>query len=41
MQRARLEWFHRMLSEPKRLVKRYLVDGPKIFTMWRKWRKAD
>lgn len=39
MQRARLEWFHRMLSEPRRLVKRYLMDGPKIFSMWRKWRK--
>lgn len=39
MQNARLEWFHRMLSEPKRLVKRYLVDGPKIFAIWRKWRK--
>ena len=39
MQNARLEWFHRMLSEPERLVKRYLVDGPKIFAIWRKWRK--
>lgn len=26
MQRARLEWLHRMLSEPRRLAKRYLQD---------------
>ena len=39
MKRARLEWLHRMLSEPRRLVKRYLLDGPKIFSIWRKWRR--
>ncbi|WP_028239923.1 WecB/TagA/CpsF family glycosyltransferase [Stutzerimonas azotifigens] len=27
MQKARLEWLHRMLSEPRRLVKRYLQDA--------------
>ena len=27
MRRVGLEWFHRMLQEPRRLVKRYLVDG--------------
>lgn len=36
---ARLEWLHRMLSEPKRLAKRYLVDGPRILAIWRKYRK--
>ena len=40
IRRARLEWFHRMLSEPRRLVKRYLLDGPKIFKIWRNWRKT-
>lgn len=40
MQNARLEWLHRMASEPRRLVKRYLVDGPRIFAIWRKWRKT-
>ncbi len=40
MQRTRLEWLYRMLSEPRRLVKRYLLDGPKIFSIWRKWRKT-
>ena len=39
MRKSRLEWLHRMLSEPKRLIKRYLIDGPKIFSIWRKWRK--
>jgi len=37
MQNARIEWLHRLASEPKRLWKRYLVDGPKIFWLWTKW----
>lgn len=37
MQKARIEWLHRLASEPKRLWKRYLVDGPKIFWLWLKW----
>ena len=40
MRSARLEWLHRMLSEPKRLTKRYIVDGPRILSIWRKYRKA-
>lgn len=31
MQQARLEWLHRLASEPRRLWRRYLLDGPKIF----------
>jgi exopolysaccharide biosynthesis WecB/TagA/CpsF family protein len=30
MQRARLEWLHRLFGEPRRLWRRYLVKGPKI-----------
>jgi exopolysaccharide biosynthesis WecB/TagA/CpsF family protein len=30
MQKARLEWAFRLLSEPRRLWKRYLVNGPRI-----------
>ena len=30
MQRARLEWLHRLLQEPKRMWRRYLYDAPKI-----------
>lgn len=37
MQNARLEWLHRLASEPRRLWKRYLIDGPKIFWLWAKW----
>ncbi len=34
MRRARLEWLHRLASEPKRLARRYLVDGPRILGLW-------
>jgi len=37
MQAARMEWLYRLVSEPKRLWKRYLVEGPKIFWLWMKW----
>lgn len=33
MQRARLEWLHRLLSEPRRLWRRYLVKGPRILAI--------
>ncbi|MGB3739319.1 MAG: WecB/TagA/CpsF family glycosyltransferase [Pontixanthobacter sp.] len=39
MQRAGLEWLHRLSSEPGRLWRRYLVDGPRIFAIW--WRRRD
>ena len=39
MQKARLEWFHRLLSEPRRMWKRYLVEGPRIFMIWHRWRR--
>lgn len=39
MRTVGLEWLHRMLSEPKRLAKRYLVDAIKfpqiVFKEWR------
>lgn len=41
MQRSRLEWMHRLASEPRRMWRRYLVDGPKVFLLWRRWRKAQ
>lgn len=37
MQNARLEWLYRLASEPKRLWRRYLIEGPKIFVLWIKW----
>ncbi len=33
MQRARLEWLHRLASEPRRLWRRYLVKGPQILSI--------
>ena len=30
MQRARLEWLHRLVQEPRRMWRRYLYEGPKI-----------
>lgn len=41
MQRSRLEWLHRLASEPRRMWRRYLVDGPKVFLLWRRWRKTQ
>ncbi|MGB0907079.1 MAG: WecB/TagA/CpsF family glycosyltransferase [Maricaulaceae bacterium] len=37
MQNARLEWLYRLASEPRRLWKRYLIDGPRIFLIWARW----
>jgi N-acetylglucosaminyldiphosphoundecaprenol N-acetyl-beta-D-mannosaminyltransferase len=30
MKRAGLQWFHRLLQEPGRLWKRYLINNPKF-----------
>ena len=37
MQEARLEWLYRLGSEPGRLWKRYLIEGPKVFVIWLRW----
>lgn len=39
MQRLSLEWLHRLISDPLRLWRRYLVDGPQIFRIARDWRQ--
>jgi N-acetylglucosaminyldiphosphoundecaprenol N-acetyl-beta-D-mannosaminyltransferase len=42
VRRLGLEWLHRMVSEPKRLAKRYLRDAwifPQL--VWREWRGAS
>ncbi len=39
MQKARIEWLHRLLSEPRRMWRRYLVTGPKIILLWWQWQK--
>jgi N-acetylglucosaminyldiphosphoundecaprenol N-acetyl-beta-D-mannosaminyltransferase len=39
MRTAGLEWLHRLGSEPGRLARRYLIEGPQIFRIWRDDRK--
>lgn len=39
VQRASLEWFYRLISEPRRLGRRYLLEGPTIFLIYRRWHK--
>lgn len=43
MQRLSLEWLYRLLANPGRMWRRYLVDGPLIFALYRKWcrRRAE
>jgi len=38
MQRLALEWLFRLLQNPKRLARRYLVRGPRIFAHLRRSR---
>lgn len=38
MQRMSLEWLYRLGSDPRRLWRRYLVDGPQIFRIHQTWR---
>lgn len=39
MQQARLEWAFRLIREPRRLWRRYLVKGPQILSIVMNWRK--
>jgi N-acetylglucosaminyldiphosphoundecaprenol N-acetyl-beta-D-mannosaminyltransferase len=36
-QQLRLEWAHRLLRDPKRMWRRYLVEGPRIFLLTYRW----
>jgi len=40
MQVIGLEWLHRLVSEPGRLWQRYLVTGPKVFSLFAEWRAS-
>jgi len=40
VQRMGMEWAWRLLSDPRRLAKRYLVDGPAVFPMARRWARG-
>jgi exopolysaccharide biosynthesis WecB/TagA/CpsF family protein len=37
LQRAGLEWAHRLLSNPRRMWRRYLLEGPRIFLLAYRW----
>ena len=41
MRRAGLEWAHRLASDPRRLWRRYLIDGPRIFLLAWRWQGSD
>jgi N-acetylglucosaminyldiphosphoundecaprenol N-acetyl-beta-D-mannosaminyltransferase len=41
LQRLKLEWLFRLLSEPTRLWRRYLVEGPAIFRIWYRWHRRQ
>jgi N-acetylglucosaminyldiphosphoundecaprenol N-acetyl-beta-D-mannosaminyltransferase len=36
-QRLGLEWAHRLLSNPRRMWRRYLLEGPRIFVLAWRW----
>jgi exopolysaccharide biosynthesis WecB/TagA/CpsF family protein len=40
MQHARLEWAFRLLTEPRRLWRRYLLSGPRILAIVCRWRRS-
>lgn len=40
LQTLGLEWAFRLASEPRRLWRRYLVEGPAIFAIWWRWQRA-
>jgi N-acetylglucosaminyldiphosphoundecaprenol N-acetyl-beta-D-mannosaminyltransferase len=37
LQRLGLEWAHRLATNPKRLWRRYLIEGPRIFRIYSAW----
>ncbi|WPB83474.1 WecB/TagA/CpsF family glycosyltransferase [Sediminicoccus rosea] len=41
MQRAHLEWLHRLASEPRRLWRRYLLEAPRLLRVMRKVPKGQ
>jgi exopolysaccharide biosynthesis WecB/TagA/CpsF family protein len=37
LQRLSLEWAHRLATNPRRLWRRYLIEGPRIFPIYVRW----
>jgi N-acetylglucosaminyldiphosphoundecaprenol N-acetyl-beta-D-mannosaminyltransferase len=40
VRQMKLEWAHRLVTNPRRLWRRYLVEGPAIFVLAYRWRKS-
>lgn len=40
LRRTGLEWAHRLASNPRRLWRRYLVEGPRVFLLAWRWRSS-
>ena len=40
MQRISMEWAYRLLSDPRRLARRYLLEGPRIIPVALRWAAA-
>ncbi|PZN96930.1 MAG: glycosyltransferase [Alphaproteobacteria bacterium] len=40
LQKLSLEWLFRLVQEPRRMWRRYLVDGPQIFAIVQHWRRT-
>jgi exopolysaccharide biosynthesis WecB/TagA/CpsF family protein len=40
MQRLSLEWVHRLASDPRRMWRRYLLEGPRIFLLAARHRRG-
>ena len=40
IQRISMEWLFRLLTEPRRLWRRYLIVAPRIFRIWNRWNCA-
>jgi N-acetylglucosaminyldiphosphoundecaprenol N-acetyl-beta-D-mannosaminyltransferase len=38
--RLGLEWAHRLVTNPRRLWRRYLIEGPAIFVLAYRWRRS-
>lgn len=38
LQKIGMEWAYRLASNPRRLWRRYLIEGPKIFLLARRWK---
>ncbi len=41
LRRGGLEWAWRLATEPRRLARRYLIEGPMIFPLAWRWRRAE